>query len=345
MKPVSLRIARTLLYLAAGFSFAPPFMILALSREPAAAAPYAVLFFATGVAFIVAARDLAERRRRARLLAVSGAFALAALGTITGFSLGLVTLPGAAVGVLAAWATFLAPPRRVTVAAFVAYIAMGIAVAAARGGIGYIWAIPTVLIWPIWLMLAPTFSVLPIYAAVAVAVILALRALTPLRPFDATRGTVRVPLASAAALFLGVVAVVAFIGWAYARPDTSARFELTPLMVAVVFAAGALAGAGLVLVRSSALGAISLGIGATALFLAFTYGPAVACRPQGQSQRTPLEWVLTSSGGGSQGGSGTSGSIGAAGDRTVTSGEFTSGDRRAVYRCDGATVVEYREVR
>src|SRR3990170_1353738 len=150
VKPMSLRIARTLLYLAAGFSFAPPFMIMALSGGPFGALPYIAMFFLTGAAFVVAGRTLETDPTRAKRLAVAGAFALAALGTLAGFSLGMVTFPGAAVGVGAAWAALLHPPRRTLVIGFLLYVAVGIAVAVTRGTIGYIFMIPTVVIWPIW---------------------------------------------------------------------------------------------------------------------------------------------------------------------------------------------------
>jgi hypothetical protein len=348
-KPMSVRIARTLLYLAAGFSFAPPFMIMALSGEPFRALPYIATFFLTGAAFVVAGRTLETDPTRAKRLAVAGAFALAALGTLAGFSLGMVTFPGAAVGVGAAWAALLNPPRRTLVIAFFLYLAVGIAVAVLRGTIGYVFMIPTVFIWPIWVLFIPTLSIGVIYAALGIAATLVVAAFVERRPFEPPISTGRIALGLGAGILSGTLAVAAFIAFAYARPETSARFELVPIVLALVFTGGFLLGTGLATLRAAPtwLPAVGLGIGATALLMTFTYEPAVTCTQGGGRQGTPLAWALTSFGGstGPSGGSGSSGTIGAGGDRTLQTGEFNYGDRSATYRCEGSTVVEYREVR
>jgi hypothetical protein len=345
--PLSLRIARTLCFLAAGFAFAPPFMILALSQEPLGAVPYMALFFLTGGAFVIAAIELVARPARAKKLAVAGALALAALGTITGFSLGMVTFPGAAVGVAAAWAALLHPPRRALVIALLAYLAVGVVVTLGRGGFGFIYAIFTVFIWPIWSLFIPAFSIGVIYAAIGIAATLVVGAFLEGRPFDPQRSRGWIALGIAGGLVLGAVTVAAFVAWAYARPETSARFELAPIVLALVFAGGFLLGTGLATLRSapSWLPAIGLGLGTAALLLTFTYQPAVTCIAGGGRQGTPLEWALTSFGGSSgSSGSGSSGTIGPGGERTVQSGEFNYGGRRATFRCEGSTVVDYREV-
>lgn len=347
IKPtVSLRVARTLLFVAAGYAAAPPFMILVLSQEPTGALPYIALFFLTAGAFVVAGRDLAHRPQRARPLAVAAAFALAALGTITGFSLGMITFPGAAIGVLAAWATLLHPPRRAAVVAFVLYVAIGVLTAFAGGvSFAFIWSIPTLFIWPIWLLFVAGSSMLPIYGAFAVAATLAIGAFVQPRPFGQRIRARSAALAILVGILAGIVTVAAFVAWAYARPDTSARFELVPLVLALVFAGGLLAGSAAATLRlaPTRLTAVGLGLGAAILFLAFTYRPAVSCQENGMSQGLPLAWALTSFGSGSS--SGSSGASIGGGSSPTSTGELRSGDRAATYRCEGARVVEYRELR
>jgi hypothetical protein len=121
-----------------------------------------------------------------------------------------------------------------------------------------------------------------------------------------------------------------------------------PTVLAFVFAGGFLLGTGLATLRSapSWLPSIGLGLGAAALLLTFTYEPAVTCVAGGGRQGMPLEWALTSFGGSSgSSGSGSSGTIGSGGERTLQTGEFRYGDREATYRCEGSTVVDYREGR
>lgn len=349
--PTSLRIARILLFIAAGFAAAPPLVILQMSQEPLGALPYLALFVLTALGFVIAGRELGTRPGRAKLLAVAAATSMAAVGTIAGWSLGMITFPGAAIGVLGAWAALLHPPRRGVVVAFVLYLAVGVFSAVARGtDFAFMWAIPTLFIWPVWLLVTPSFSILAIYGAIAVAAVLAVRAFVRPRVFDAARPARWVPLAAGLGLLAGIAAVMAFVGWAYARPETSARFELEPLVLALVFAGGLLLAAGIVTLRLSPswLTAVGIGLGATLLFLTFTYRPAVSCSASGSAQGLPLSWALTSFGSQSMGSSGSSGTIGPIGPgsgASTQSGEFRSGDRSATFRCEGAEVVDYREVR
>lgn len=350
------RLTRTLLFLGAGLAAAPPFMIFVLSDEPLRALLTASLFFLTAAAFFVAGRELGRKDRRAKLLAVAGALAMASLGILAGFSLGPFTFPAAGICVLAAWAALLYRSGRWVRIAFGIYVVVGLLMVV--GSIGrptFLWSLAGVLIWPIWVLFLPTMSILSLYIAQAIAAVLAIAAYVPprgmARPSGApSLGARGVALALGAGLVLGAVAVGAFVALANARVDTSARFELSPLVLGLVVAGGVLLGLGIAILRlrPSVLGAVGSGLGAALLFFVFSSAPAVTCHANGTSQGTPLEWQLTSfgRGSGSSGSSGSSSGSGVGSDApTRSEGRFQSHGRSATYVCEGARVVEFGEVR
>jgi hypothetical protein len=281
------------------------------------------------------------------LLAVGSAIGMAALGTITGFGAGMLSFPAAGIGVLGAWAALLHPPRRRMVIAFIAYTAIGLAIVG-PGALLFPLLLPTVFIWPARVLLFTSASIVSIYAFLGMAASFALLAFVPRRPAWPARPLVWA-LAFGIAVIAGVTAVIIFQLIAMLRTDTSARFELDTLVIGVVFVGGAFAALGVLTLRlrPGAPSAVVLGLGAALLFMTFSYRPAVTCAPNGAGQGVPLSWALRSAfqfGGTSMSSSGSSGtSIGGPGN--VSTGRFQSGGREALYRCEGARLVEYREVR
>lgn len=342
---------RTLLFLAAGLAATPPFMILMLSQEPFGALPITSLFFLTAAAFFTAAREIGRSDRRAKLLAVAGALGMASLGTLAGFSLGLFTLPAAAICVIAACAALLHRSASRTRVVLGIYVAIGLLVGlSSLGSSGFLWSLAGVLIWPIWVLVMPGLSILPLWLAQATAAVLGIAAFLPARSTARPLASRGLAVALVAGLVLGAVAVSAFVALANARVDTSARFELAPLVLGLVFAGGLLLGAGIVTARLSPsfFSAVGAGLGASLLFIVFSAPPAVRCYANGTSQGTPLEWELTSfgRGSGSSGGSGSSPSGAIQGDPpTRTTGQLNTRGRSAMYVCEGARVIEFREVR
>jgi hypothetical protein len=345
--PLSLRIARLLLFAAGASAVGLAAYIAAQSRGPLAASPWLALLLLNAVGFFGATLLLEPRPARARLIAVASALALGVLGTITGFGAGMLSFPAAGIGALAAWAAVLTPPRRPLVIAFLLYMAIGIATLGPT--LFYPLLLPTVFIWPLRLLLFTAFSVVPMYLLLGVAAGIGLLAMTDRRAFRPRPTAGTWALVAGISVAAGAAAAVLFQAVALAREDTSARFELDPLVLAAVFigAASAAAGAALMRIAPGAAAAFALGLGAAALFMTFTYRPAVTCSPNSTAQGLPLAWALRapfeqqrgmSSSGGTQS---TRANVG--GDTTST-GRFQSGDREAVFRCEGGRVVEYREV-
>jgi hypothetical protein len=351
MRPsVSLRIARLLLVAAGALVAGTALFIGAASSDRATAAPWLVLLVLDAAGFVGAAVLLARAPRRAQLLAVGSALAMGALGTITGFGAGVLSFPAAGIGALAAWAALLCPPRRRIVVAFLVYLAIGVAVTAPTMGAALLYpvSLPFILIWPARFLLLPGSSIVELYVLLGIGVSVALVAAVRRPAFAARLGGRSWIVAAAVAALAGALAAAAFGVLAFARPTTSARFELDPLVLGVVFLGGALAaGGGLTLrLRPSALSAVALGVGATALFMIFTYRPAVTCTPNGVGQGLPLSWALRSGfsfgGGQSTSGGSSGGTIGGPG--AGSSGEFRSGDRLLRFRCEGDQLVEFQVI-
>ena len=344
--PRSLRIARLLLVAAAAFSVGLTTYILAQSRDPVGAWPWILPILMSAAGFAASALLLERRPRRARLLAIASAIAMGALGTITGFGAGMLSFPAAGVGALAAWAAVLTPPRRPLVIAFLAYLAVGIATIGPA--LFYPLLLPTILIWPMRLLLFTALSVVPIYLFLGIALSIAALAFVEPRAVSPRPPALAWALAFGISVIAGVVAVIAFQLVANIRTDTSARFELDQVVLAVVFLGAAFAAAGILTLRMSpgAASVFALGLGAAALFMTFTYRPAVTCERSGTAQGLPLAWALRApfeqqramtSSGGSQ-------SISANVGTASSTGRFQSGDREVVFRCSGDRLVEYLEV-
>lgn len=344
--PLSLRIARLLLFAAGASAVGLAAYIAAQSREPVAASPWLALLLVNAGGFFASALLLEPRPARSRLIALASAIALGVLGTVTGFGAGMLSFPAAGIGALAAWAAVLTPPRRPVVIAFIAYVAVG--VATLGPALFYPLLLPTVFIWPMRLLLFTAFSVVPMYLFLGVAASIAVLALIDRRAFTA-RPTARAwAVVAGISAACGSAAVLVFQALAHAREDTSARFELEPLVLGIVFVGGASATAGILSLRLRPGGAaaLALGLGAAALFMTFTYRPAVTCFTNGTAQGLPLAWALrapfeqqrgmTSSGSGS--------TVSAGAPRATSTGGFQSGDREVVFRCEDGRVVEYREV-
>ncbi len=364
--PLSLRIARLLLVAASAGAFGVFAYIAVLARS--FSVPL-VVFLLAGVALAYAARSLGTDVRRGRLLALSGGLALAATGVLAGFGAGNVSLPMGALGILAAWAAVLHPPRRVAVIAFAVYVAIGLLLTLPRGPAlaAFPWLVSSVVLWP-WtstLLLSAASLALPIYASIGLALALAISALLSPRGPVATRG----PVAPAAprsrffvvriatlALVAGALATAAYIAWAFARPQTSARLELDPVPLAVVFAGAALLALGIASLRAlPPLGLASLAVGGTIAIVVLLGRPTVECYANGVAT-TGGPWWLPQTRSGSSSGSagsgsgnapGTSGSIGATvstgvGGSSASSGEIRRGDGLVIrYRCSGNEVTEF----
>jgi len=348
---MSLRIARLLLVAAGALVAGTALFITAASQDRVSAAPWLILLLLNAAGFIGAALLLTRDPRRAQILAIGSALAMAALGTITGFGAGMLSFPAAGIGAAGAWAALLHPPRRRAVIAFLVYLAVGIAISVPTMGAAllYPWTLPFIFIWPARLLLFPSSGIVAIYLLLGIAVSVVLVAAVPRRPVTARLTVGQWMIAGAVAVIAGAAAVATFNVLALARPSTSARFEIDPLVLGVVFIGGALAAAGALTLRlsPSPLSAVALGLGATALFLTFTARPAVTCQPNGVGQGMPLSWSLRSAfdfRGTSYSSGGSSGTSMGPGSGSVSSGQIRSGDHVALYRCEGDQLVEFREV-
>ena len=381
--PLSLRIARLLLVGAAAGAFGVFAYIAMLARS--VSVPL-VLFLLTGIALAYAARSLGTDPRRGRLLAIAGGLTLAATGVLAGFGAGNLSLPMGALGILAAWAAVLHPPRRPALLAFGAYVAIGVLLTLPRGAtlVAFPWLLSSVVLWP-WTstMFLPTAPiVLPIFATIGVALALAVSAFVAPRAPVTASGTLLGPgpvaasstaadherprrtdliRAGALALISGVLVTAAYVAWAYARPHTSAGFELDPIPLAVIFIGAGLLGLGLATLRALPGPSLaSLAVGATVAVVVLLGRPTVECYGNGVST-TQGPWWLFHTAGSSSGGSsitgGTritagnasgSGSIrgtvtgSGSGGTSVSSGEIRRGDGIVIrYRCSGSEVVEF----
>jgi len=350
--PLSLRNARLLLVAAASGAFGVFAYIAVLAGS--FSVPL-VVFPLAGLALVSAARSIGTDLRRGRLLAIAGGLALAATGVLAGFGAGNISLPMGALGILAAWAAVLHPPRRMALLAFGAYVAIGLLLTLPRGAtlVAFPWLISSVVLWP-WtstLLLSAASFALPIYASIGLALALAVSALLPQRapvgsPDPVTPrawpGRRFVARTTALALLIGTVATAAYIASAFARPQTSARFELDPVPLVVVFVGAALLGVGSASLRAlPALGLGSLAVGATVAVVVLLGRPTVECHGNGVST-TGGPWWLPQTGGGSSSGSSVSGSGSGSIGGTVTTGSGgSSGSTGEIRRGDGV-VIRYR---
>lgn len=345
--PRSLRIARLLLFAAGALVVGTVAYIGVASSDPRGAWPWIALLLLNAIGFFLAARSLTRDERRAKLLAVASAIGMAALGTISGFGAGMLSFPAAGIGALGAWATLLYPPRRRMIVAFVVYTAIGL-VLVGPGALLFPLLLPTVFIWPARLLLFMPSSIVAIYLFLGIAASMGIAAFVRPRAFAPRPTALSWALAIGIASIAGASAAILFQLIATARDDTSLRFELDPVVIAVVFAGGALAALGIAALRlrPGIASATALGLGAGILFMTFSYRPAVTCAPNGNSNSLPLSWALRSAfeRGQSYSSSGSSGASIGGGSGSVATGRFQSGDREAVFRCDGARLVEYREV-
>jgi hypothetical protein len=259
------------------------------------------------VLYALAARRLATDPAGARLLALAGALAFSGIAVLSGFGAGDVTFPAAGLAVLASWAAYLHPPRRAAGIAFLAYVAIGLA-AASRGPFFPPWAIGTLFLWPVTALLAvPVLGYLTIFAPFGAAVAVVGAYLARRRGAALVRGRLEVSRRSLAPAALGGAAVVAaFVALALVRTNTSARFELEPVPLVALFAAGALAVLGATALRGAPGPALAmLAMGSAVLLFAFLSRPTVECQANGVGTSFGPWWLawrggsLSTEGGGS----------------------------------------------
>ncbi len=234
-------------------------------------APVLIIFIAAGVLFIAAARALEADPRRGRLLAWAGAAALGGVGTLAGFGAGDVTFPTAGLGVVAAWLTALTPWSRRIALLFGAYLVAGLALFVPRFVplLALPWLLPSVLIWPLSLGLPLGGGIFLIFLSFGAAIALTAAAFAPTTGGLAPPAGASWGLALAAGAAGGAALVALEVVLALARPNTSARFELSAVPLLIVFAAGALAGGGALLVRAAVPGALLVTMlgGAAAVYI------------------------------------------------------------------------------
>jgi hypothetical protein len=325
----SLRIARLLLFAAAASAFA---VALLIAGRAAFVSPILLLFGAPIALFVAAHQTIAAEPARARTFALAGAAALTALAILTGFGAGDVSFPAAGIGVLAAWSTWLHPPRRTTVLLFVAYVAVGVvfAVVRARGISLAPFIVGDVLLWPATvLFLSPAWFGLPIFAGLGIALALGAYAFRHALPVTPTA------LALGAAASAGAFAVALVVALAFASPNSSARFELVPIGLAGIFSAAFAVVLGLLAMRRRPLMAgLAVVAGATILSLASVSQASVSCAPNGYSTSSGPWWLgPAGSLGGSGGGGGSSGTF---------SGTVSRADGTTIrFTCNGSTLTQF----
>lgn len=328
--PLSLRIARLLLFAAAAASFA---LVVAIAGRAAFFSPVLLLFGAPILFFAVAHQAIATDPRRARLLATAGAASLAALAILTGFGAGDLSFPAAGIGVLAAWAAWLHPPRRRAVLLFVAYLAVGVILTAARGAGAFLspFLLTGALIWPASIFfVAPALAGLPVYAGFGAGLAFAAYSARDRIP------TLHPALVIAIAIVAGAIVVALNVATAYAQPNSSARQELDAIALAALFIASSAVALGcLAMRRAPALSASALVAGVAILSVALISRPTVTCErngvgtsPNGPWWLGPSTGPLSSRGGGSS-------------DGHVT-GVIERGDGITIrYACDRGTLSEF----
>ena len=285
-----LRAARLLLV---GSAAAAIGSIAFIARQATAFSPLLLVFAAAAALFLLAAVTLERDPRRGRLLAAAAACALAGIGTLAGMGAGEVTFPAAALGVLAAWcAAMWRTPRWVRVA-FLASLVAGLLVNATRLLVllFFPFLLPSVLVWPITaaLFVPGIGPLVAIYGAIGLSVALAVAAFAPPVAF-APRPDARLLARDAAVA--GVVFVGLEVALAFAQPNTSARDELVPVAIAVIFVAGALLALGVRLLRRGVPGGlVATFLGATTLVYIVSARPTVVCEPNGASESSGPWWM------------------------------------------------------
>jgi hypothetical protein len=328
--PLSLRIARLLLFAAAAASLA---LMVAIAGRAAFFSPILLILVAPAVLFAAAHRAVGTDPRRGRMLALAGAAALASLAVLVGFGAGDLSFPAAGIGALAAWAAWLHPPRRPVVLLFIGYLAVGVVTTALRGG-GVFMApllLGSALIWPATLFfLAPFLAGAPIFAGFGAALAFAAFSLRDRIP----RLHPAVLLASA--LTMGGAAVALNVATAYAQTNTSARQELDPLALTALFVAAVAATLGLLdIPRTPVLASCAIVAGVSILALALISRPTVSCERNGVGTSPGGPWWLGVSGGpvSARGGGSSTGRF---------TGEINRSDGVTIrYACDGETLSEF----
>lgn len=325
-----LRVARLLLV---GSATAAIGVIAVIVSRASAFSPLLLIFIAAAVLFVVAAAAVERDPRRGRLLAVAGASALAGMGILAGFGAGDVTFPAGALGVLAAWATVMWRSPRWVWLAFIAYLAIAAALALLRmqGPPASPMLLASVLLWPFTTLLFTSAGLVAIYGAFGLAIALAVAAYAP--PMMVSSPTAwRVIARDATAC--GIAFMLLEVALAMARPNTSARHELVPIALVVMFIAAALLAGGVRLQRSnlaSGLAATVIG-GALVLYIA-TARPTIECARNGVSTTSGPWWspsfAATSSSGSSVGADTATGRIERGDGLTIT------------YRCAGSELAEF----
>src|SRR2546425_3871020 len=258
--------------------------------------PLLAFFFTAAGSFAFAAPRVLSDPPVARRLALSGALGLGAIGTLAGLGPGGVTFVPAGLGSLGGWAAPRAPPRRSVVIAFAVYLAAGLALA--LPGLRFAptpWALFAVPVWPLLYLLGG-------FAAVGVALIYACLIASVAIPgaLIAGRGLplrrLHTPVLGVVAIACGALGIAFSVLRALARPDTSARFELVPLALVVVFAASACVGFGVFALGAAPRRSLTaLALGAPVLVYALSAAPTVQCRPNGLAT-TAGPWWMTVSG-------------------------------------------------
>ena len=331
-----LRIARLLLVGSAAASLG---LIAFIASQASALSPFLLLFVAAAVLFLLAASALERDVRRGKLLAVAGACALGGMGVLAGFGAGQLSFPFAALGALAAWCAVMVRAPRWVVVAFVVYLVVGVVLNAGRLGAYALspFAIPTVLIWPLTgaIAIPGTGGLIAIFGAFGAALALTVAA------YSAPRAFVASPSWRAFgrdALVGGLALVGLEVALAFANPSTSARYELVPVAIAILFVSGALLVVGVMLVRAGAPGGVLITVvaGAAVVYI-LTAPPTVSCGPNGAGSTNGPWWLPYYGGVSMSGGSGTS-----AGGSTGATGRIERGDGVVItYRCEGGALTEF----
>ena len=297
--------------------------------------PLLAFFFVAAGSFAFAAQRVPSDPLVARLLALSGALGLGAIGTLAGLGSDEVTLAAAGLGVLAGWAAHLVPLRRSVAIAFGVYIAAGLTLA--LPGLRFAptpWALLAVPVWPLLYLLGG-------FAAAGVALVSACLIASVAIPGALIAGRrlpvprLPTPVLVVVSLACGVLGIAFLVLRALAQMDTSARFELVPLALVVAFAASACVGFGVF-----ALGAVPrrsltvLALGAPVLVYALSAVPTVQCRPNSLATTAGPWWMTVS--GLAQGGQSQVDALGNA------SGTIVRTDGHTIhFACDRGRVTEF----
>jgi len=313
-------------------------VIAIIFTRASAASPYLLIFGFAAADFVASARILEADRRRSRLFAWGGALSLAGMGTLAGFGAGDVTFPAAALGIVAAILASLVPPSRRVLAAVLAYVVVGFAINAARLGslLAFPLLLPSLFVWPLTLSLGA--GGLGIFAVIGAGIALTIAALAP--AITLPRGRPRPALALAAALLGGLGAAACEVLLALAQPNTSARAELGPAPLAILFVAGALFGGGVVLAIGRRAGGLALTtLGGAVLLYGLLARPTVVCSGNGVGTSGGPWWLPSL---GAQSSRGSFSSAGSSGTGGVSTGVIERGDGvRISYRCAGGELVEF----